>query len=194
MPRHPPPLAPPADGGAESQQAVALIDRRPPPDPGGPVPVLLTPYLSFRAEAREAMEFYHSIFGGELTLSTFGDFDASENPVEAEKIMHGHLVAGDLNLMGADTPNEMPFEAGTNFAVSLSGGPEDEPRLREYWDRLLEDGDVTVELETSPWGDVFGMLVDRYGIQWMVSIGQSPAPAATTREDEDDDSEGPVEA
>jgi PhnB protein len=143
------------------------------------MPVLLTPYLSFRAEAREAMEFYQSVFGGELTLSTFGDFDASENPVEADKIMHGHLVAGDLNLMGADTPNEMPFEAGTNFAVSLSGGPEDEARLREYWERLLEDGDVTVDLETSPWGDTFGMLVDRYGIQWMVSIGRPTAAAAT---------------
>jgi PhnB protein len=158
------------------------------------MPVLLTPYLSFRAEAREAMEFYHSIFGGELALSTFADYDASENPVEADKIMHGHLAAGDLNLMGADTPNEMPFEAGTNFAVSLSGAPEDEPRLREYWDRLLEDGDVTVELDTSPWGDMFGMLVDRYGIQWMVSIGRPTTPSATSRADGDDAPEGPADA
>ena len=145
--------------------------------------VLLTPYLSFRAEAREAMEFYHSIFGGELTLGTFGDFHAAENPVEADKIMHGHLVSGDLNLMGADTPNEMPFEAGTNFAVSLSGGPEDEERLREYWDRLTEDGEITVDLETSPWGDTFGMLVDRYGVQWMVDIGRPTAPSSTARAD-----------
>lgn len=158
------------------------------------MPVLLTPYLSFRAEAREAMEFYHSVFGGELTLSTFGDFNASENPVEADKIMHGHLVAGELNLMGADTPNEMPFEAGTNFAVSLSGGPEDEARLREYWERLLEDGDVTVELDTSPWGDTFGMLVDRYGIQWMVSIGRPSAPSATRRDDATGEPEVPVGA
>ena len=147
------------------------------------MPVLLTPYLSFRAEAREAMEFYHSIFGGELTLGTFGDFHAAENPVEADKIMHGHLVSGDLNLMGADTPNEMPFEAGTNFAVSLSGNAEDEERLREYWDRLVEDGEVTVDLETSPWGDTFGMVVDRYGVQWMVAIGRPNAPAASARLD-----------
>lgn len=147
------------------------------------MPVLLTPYLSFRAEAREAMEFYQSIFGGELTLGTFGDFHAAENPVEADKIMHGHLVSGDLNLMGADTPNEMPFEAGTNFAVSLSGGPEDEERLREYWNRLTEDGEVTVDLEISPWGDTFGMLVDRYGVQWMVDIGRPTAPAPTARDD-----------
>lgn len=158
------------------------------------MPVLLTPYLSFRAEAREAMEFYHSVFGGELTLSTFGDFDANENPAEADKIMHGHLVAGDLNLMGADTPNEMPFEAGTNFAVSLNGGPEDEARLREYWERLLEDGDVTVDLDTSPWGDTFGMLVDRYGIQWMISIGRPSAPTATVRDDANDEPEGAADS
>ena len=151
------------------------------------MPVQLTPYLSFRDEAREAMEFYHSIFGGELTLGTFGDFHASENPVEAEKIMHGHLASGALNLMGADTPNEMPFEAGTNFAVSLSGGTEDEETLRGYWDALADDGEVAIPLEASPWGDVFGMLTDKYGVQWMVDIGQpepgngsieAPAPTA----------------
>ena len=158
------------------------------------MPVLLTPYLSFRAEAREALEFYQSIFGGELALTTFGEFDANENPAESEKIMHGHLVAGDLDLMGADTPNEMPFEAGTNFAVSLSGAPEDESRLREYWDRLLEDGDVTVELETSAWGDTFGMLVDRYGIQWMVSIGPPSAPSATSRGDGSEQPGAPADA
>ena len=139
------------------------------------MPVRLSPYLSFRDEARAAMEFYHSVFGGELTLSTFGDFNASENPVEADKIMHGHLVAGDLDLMGADTPNELPYEAGTNFAVSLTGGAEDEASLRGYWEALAEDGDVTVPLEPSPWGDVFGLLTDRFGVQWMVDIGQ-PAP------------------
>lgn len=141
------------------------------------MPVRLSPYLSFRDEARAAMEFYHSVFGGELTLSTFGDFNASENAVEAEKIMHGQLVAGDLHLMGSDTPNEMPYEAGTNFAVSLTGGPEDEATLRGYWEALADDGDVTLPLEPSPWGDIFGLLTDRFGVQWMVDIGQ-PVPAA----------------
>jgi PhnB protein len=122
------------------------------------------------------MEFYHSVFGGELTLSTFGDFNATENAVEADKIMHGHLVAGDLRLMGADTPNEMPYEAGTNFAVSLTGSHGDEATLRGYWEALAEDGEVTVPLEPSPWGDVFGLLTDRFGVQWMVDIGQ-PVPA-----------------
>lgn len=182
MPGHPPPLAPAPAGTAESHHA-AHAARPAAATQEAPLSVLLTPYLSFRDEAREAMEFYHSIFGGELTLSTFGDFDAAENPVEADKIMHAHLVSGDLNLMGADTPNEMPFEAGTNFAVSLSGGHEDEGRLREYWERLTDDGQVTVDLEPTPWGDAFGLVVDRYGVQWMVAIGRASVPATTATAD-----------
>ncbi|WP_430647365.1 VOC family protein [Agromyces sp. GXS1127] len=139
--------------------------------------VLLNPYLSFRDEAREAMEFYHSVFGGELTLSTFADFGQGDaEGVEGDKIMHGQLRSDRLALMGADTPNEMPFEAGTNFAVSLSGGPEDEEALRGYWEALSDGGDVVLPLEQSPWGDAFGMLKDRFGVQWMVNIGQATPP------------------
>jgi PhnB protein len=138
--------------------------------------VQLNPYLSFRDDARQAMEFYHSVFGGELALSTFADFGQGDQAAEADKIMHGQLTADHLALMGADTPNEMPYEAGTNFAVSLSGGPEDEAALRGYWDGLAEDGEVVLPLEPSPWGDEFGMLRDRFGVQWMVNIGRA-APA-----------------
>jgi PhnB protein len=137
--------------------------------------VQLNPYLSFRDDARQAMEFYHSVFGGELTLSTFADFGQGDQDAEADKIMHGQLTADHLALMGADTPNEMPYEAGTNFAVSLSGGPEDEPALRGYWEGLAEGGRGVLPLEPSPWGDAFGMLRDRFAVQWMVNIG-SAAP------------------
>ncbi|GAA1055866.1 VOC family protein [Agromyces luteolus] len=135
--------------------------------------VTLNPYLSFRDEAREAMEFYRSVLGGELTLSTFADFGQGDEEAEADKIMHGQLTSEHLTLMGADTPNEMPYEVGTNFAVSLSGGPEDEETLRGYWEGLAEGGRVVLPLEPSPWGDAFGMLNDRFGVQWMVNIGQA---------------------
>ncbi|GAA1061911.1 VOC family protein [Agromyces bracchium] len=135
--------------------------------------VTLNPYLSFRDQAREAMEFYQSVLGGGLTLSTFADFGQGDEEAEADKIMHGQLTAGRLTLMGADTPNEMPYEAGTNFAVSLSGGPEDEATLRGYWEGLAEGGRVVLPLEPSPWGDAFGMLNDKFGVQWMVNIGQA---------------------
>ncbi|WP_294563663.1 VOC family protein [uncultured Arthrobacter sp.] len=130
----------------------------------------LNPYLGFRDTAREAMEFYHSVFGGELTLSTFGDFQASEDPAEQDKIMHGMLeTENGLVLMGADTPNSMDYTVGTNYSVSLSG--TDEAELRGYWDKLSDGGTVTLPLERAPWGDSFGMCSDRFGVSWLVNIG-----------------------
>ena len=134
----------------------------------------LNPYLSFRDNAREAMDFYHSVFGGELTRSTFGEYHASEDPAELDKIMHSMLVTdGGLALMAADTPNAMDNTPGTNFSVSLSG--EDEAELRGYWEKLSAGGTVTVPLEKAPWGDSFGMCVDKFGINWMVNIAGSPS-------------------
>jgi PhnB protein len=134
----------------------------------------LNPYLSFRDNAREAMDFYHSVFGGELTRSTFGEYHASEDPAEQDKIMHSMLVTdGGLALMAADTPNAMDNTPGTNFSVSLSG--EDEAELRGYWEKLSAGGTVTVPLEKAPWGDSFGMCVDKFGINWMVNIAGTPS-------------------
>jgi len=134
----------------------------------------LNPYLSFRDNARDAMDFYHSVFGGELTRSTFGEYHASEDPAEQDKIMHSMLVTeGGLALMAADTPNAMDNTPGTNFSVSLSG--EDEAELRGYWEKLSKGGTVTVPLEKAPWGDSFGMCVDKFGINWMVNIAGSPS-------------------
>ena len=134
----------------------------------------LNPYLSFRDNAREAMDFYHSVFGGELTRSTFGEYHASEDPAEQDKIMHSMLVTdGGLALMAADTPNAMDNTPGTNFSVSLSG--EDDAELRGYWEKLSKGGTVTVPLEKAPWGDSFGMCVDKFGINWMVNIAGSPS-------------------
>jgi len=133
--------------------------------------IRLNPYLSFRDNARDAMEHYHSVFGGELTRSTFAEFQASEDPAEQDKIMHSMLLTEDgIALMAADTPNSMEHSPGTNFAVSLSGDATDEQRLRGYWDKLVEGGSVTMPLERAPWGDHFGMCTDKFGISWMVNI------------------------
>jgi len=128
----------------------------------------LNPYLSFRDNAREAMEFYQSVFGGELTVSTFAEFQMSQDPGDQDKIMHSQLEAGDLTLMASDTPAEMEYRSGTNFAVSLSG--DDDAELRGYWEKLSADGQVVVPLEQAPWGDSFGQCIDRYGVGWMVNI------------------------
>lgn len=133
--------------------------------------VRLNPYLGFRDNAREAMEFYRSVFGGELTLNTFAEFQASEDPAEQDKIMHSMLTAPNgLVLMGADTPNSMGYTPGDNYSVSLSGDAEDEQVLRGYWEKLSQGATVTAPLETAPWGDTFGMCTDKFGVSWMVNI------------------------
>jgi PhnB protein len=133
--------------------------------------VVLNPYLNFRDETREAMEFYRGVFGGELRMMTFKEYQASEDPSEDDKIMHAQLEADGVMFMAADTPNSMEYQPGTNFNMSLSG--EDEAVLRDYFEKLQDGGSVIMPLEKAPWGDTFGMLVDRYGVRWLVNVNQS---------------------
>jgi PhnB protein len=133
----------------------------------------LNPYLGFRDNARQAMEFYHSVLGGELTTSTFGEFQASVDPEENDKIMHSMLTSPNgLVLMGADTPNHMEYNPGDNISVSLSG--DDEAELRGYWDKLSDGANITAAFEKAPWGDVFGMLTDKFGVTWLVNVNSNP--------------------
>lgn len=134
----------------------------------------LNPYISFRDNARQAMEFYRTVFGGELSMSTFAEMHASDDPSEQDKIMHSMLASPNgLVLMAADTPGQMSHNPGDNISISLSG--DDEAELRGYWDKLSDGGTVAMPLEHAPWGDQFGMCTDRFGIQWMVNIaGESP--------------------
>ena len=131
----------------------------------------LNPYLSFDGDAREAMEFYKSVFGGSLQLNTFGEYGAAGTP-QAEKIMHAQLeTAGGFTLMASDNPPEVPFDSGSRLAISLSG--DDAGELRGYWDKLSASGSAVMPLEKQMWGDEFGMCVDGFGISWMVNITQS---------------------
>jgi len=133
----------------------------------------LNPYISFAGDARQAMEFYESVFGGTLTLNTFGEFNPPDSP-DADKIMHGMLdTDSGFTLMGADTPPGTEHHPGDNIAVSLSGDDTDE--LRGYWQKLSDGGTVSVPLERQMWGDEFGACVDQFGISWMVNITQ-PQP------------------
>jgi PhnB protein len=128
----------------------------------------LNPYISFRDNAREAMEFYRSVFGGDLALSTFGEFGQADSP-DADKIMHGMLETDrGFTLMGADTPEGMEHSTGSAITISLSGDDADE--LRDYWQKLSGSGTVTMPLEKQMWGDEFGMCTDQFGIGWMVNI------------------------
>lgn len=131
--------------------------------------IRLNPYLHFKDNAREAMEFYKTVFGGKLDMSTFKDAHMSDDPVEGEKIMHAMLEGENgIVFMASDTPPHVPYEPGGTITMSLSG--EDESVLRGYWDKLTEGGKISYPLEKAPWGDTFGMFTDKFGIEWMVDI------------------------
>ena len=130
----------------------------------------LNPYLHFDGNAREAVEFYRSVFGGELTANTYGEF-GNPDPAVAGRIMHAQLETPEgYTLMAADLPPGAEYRPGTTMTVSLSG--DTNSPLREYWEKLSEGATVSVPLEKQMWGDEFGQLTDRYGVAWMVNIGQ----------------------
>lgn len=130
---------------------------------------VLNPYLSFAGNAREAMEFYQGVFGGALSLHTFGEFGAPEG-TDPDQIMHGMLEGdGGMNLMGADTPPGMEHKPGNSMAISLSGHDADE--LRGYWEKLSEGATISMALEKQMWGDIYGDLTDRFGTPWAIDIG-----------------------
>jgi len=134
----------------------------------------LNPYLNFRGNAREAMEFYQGVFGGELTISTFAELQASSDPSEDQLVMHSDLaVPGGIRFMAADVPNRMEYQAGTNFSMSLSG--ENDAELRGYFEKLSNGGAVTMPLEKASWGDTFGMCTDKFGTSWLVNISAAQA-------------------
>lgn len=134
---------------------------------------ILNPYLNFRTGAREALEFYHSVLGGELTVSSFADFGMTDVPeAERDLVMHGQLeTPSGFTLMASDVPTHMEWDRGVNsFSVSLSGRSGDDAELRGYWDGLSAEATIVQPLSTSPWGASFGMLVDRFGVSWLVNI------------------------
>ncbi|HWH97577.1 MAG TPA: VOC family protein, partial [Pseudolysinimonas sp.] len=132
----------------------------------------------FRGDAKEALEFYHSVFGGELTVSSFAELGMDDVPeADRDLVMHGQLeTSAGFTLMASDVPNHMDYAAGTNqFSVSLSGPSDDDAQLRDYWQKLGEGATIVEPLATAPWGASFGMLTDRFGVNWMVNISADAA-------------------
>ena len=134
----------------------------------------LNPYLNFRDNTRQAMEFYHTVFGGKLQSATFKDYHASQDSSEDNLIMHSQLEADNgIVFMASDTPNRMEYRPGTNMSMSLSG--DNEAELTGYFEKLSDGGTVTMPLQKAMWGDSFGMCTDKFGVQWLVNISAPKA-------------------
>ncbi len=132
-------------------------------------------YLNFNGNTEEAFNFYKSVLGGEfITLQRFKDTpDADKMPAnELEKIMHVALPIGSNILMGTDVPQTMEqVTSGTNFSISLDAASDEE--ANKLFNGLSAGGKINMPLEKMFWGALFGMLTDKYGIQWMVSYNYS---------------------
>ncbi|WP_426595156.1 VOC family protein [Cellulomonas sp. McL0617] len=138
------------------------------------MPTNLNPYISFRSNAREALAFYSTVLGAEAVTSTFGEGGMSQSPADADLIMHGQITSpSGLVLMAADTPEHMEWTPGGSIAVSISG--DDLAELTGYWEKLSDGATITAPFATAPWGDTFGMLVDKFGVSWLINAS---APAA----------------
>ncbi|MCH8560021.1 MULTISPECIES: VOC family protein [unclassified Nesterenkonia] len=132
----------------------------------------LTPYLQFSGTARHALEFYHSVFGGDLEMMTYAQGMGAEDESK-DLIMHGSLfIERGVHLMAADAPPGMPSVLGT---VSLSNSAPDDAEhttLEKWWEKLSEGAEINEPMAKSPWGDTFGMLTDRFGVPWMVNASR----------------------
>jgi len=120
------------------------------------------------------MEFYKSIFGGKLELNTYKEFGQSQDPSQDDLIMHAMLEADNgITFMAADALPDAEYKLGNNMSMCLSG--DNKLELQDYWDKLSAGATIKLPLEAAVWGDLFGMLTDQYGIDWMVNINSHPS-------------------
>lgn len=129
--------------------------------------ISLEPYIFFNGNAKEAMEFYKSVFGGELNVTTYSDSGMNAEGTSADWLMHASLDGGEVKLMASDTAEA----SSVSKKVSLSLGGTDEARMREIFDALSAGGKIFSALKKETWGDLFGSLTDKYGVEWMMNIG-----------------------
>lgn len=127
--------------------------------------ITVNPYIFFKGNASEAMDFYQSIFGGKLDKVPYGQmgYDAPEG-LEG-KLMHAYL-GGEVVLMASDTVEAS--DVAKKVSISISG--DDETKLTEWFNRLSEDVEVIYPLKKEGWGDMFGSVIDKYGVEWMINI------------------------
>lgn len=133
----------------------------------------INPYLNFDGNAEEAFSFYKSVFGGEnAMLQRFSDMPGNKSISDSEKnkVLHFSLPIGKNSvLMGSDIPGHMNFKLnyGNNFYISVN--TESEEETTKLFNKLGEGGAVHMPLDKTFWGAFFGMVADKFGIQWMIS-------------------------
>ncbi len=130
-------------------------------------------YLTFNGNCREAMTFYKDCLGGELKFMTFGESPMESGPNDKGRIMHANLVHNNAVLMASDTMTNNSVSTGGNFSISVDC--ENEQEIETHFNAMALGGKVTMPLQDTFWGARFGMLTDKFGIQWMFNYDKPGA-------------------
>ncbi|WP_374776198.1 VOC family protein [Streptomyces sp. NBC_01310] len=127
-------------------------------------------HLNFRGDARAALTFYESVFGGDVVVVTYKDAGNVSDPSEADQVMWGQVAADSgFSVMAYDVPSHMPWNRGENaFFVSLRGDTTEE--VTAYWEKLAGGAAVLQPLGPAQWAPLYGMLKDRFGVTWVVDV------------------------
>lgn len=126
------------------------------------------PYLFFKGNAEEAMEFYKGVFGAELNVIPNGGVPGTEG---LSGLMHADLTLGDLRIMASDSPPDFPTTPFGNAEICLNG--DNDAEMTGWFEALSAGGTVEQPLADMPWGDKFGKFSDKFGVQWMFNINSS---------------------
>lgn len=130
----------------------------------------VTTHLNFRGNAREALEFYQTVFGGHLTVVTYEDAHRVQTPSEAKQVMWGQVLADNgFRIMAYDVPSQRPWDQGKDpLFVSVRGETADE--IAAFWGKLSDGATIEEPLETSAWSPLYGRLRDRFGVAWVLDV------------------------
>ncbi len=137
--------------------------------------VSTTTHVNFRGQAREALEFYKSVFGGEISIATYADIHAVEEPAQADHVAFGRVDAPNgFTVMAYDVQPSKGYDPGENpFYITLQGTAGDE--IQALWDALSDSATtVLIPLAPAPFAPLYGMLTDRYGVTWIVGADSAP--------------------
>jgi PhnB protein len=134
-------------------------------------------HLNFRGDARAALEFYHSVFGGDQMLITYKDAHAVQHPAEADQIIWGQVVSSDgFHVMAYDVPSATLWNPGEiPFFVSVRG--DDADQLTNLWNKLSDGGTIKQPFGPSGFSPLYGMVKDTFGITWVVDLQTGYVPA-----------------
>ena len=136
--------------------------------------ISLSPYLNFPGNGREAMTYYHSVFGGDLQLFGFGDYGMTDMPEDG--LMHGALRGDGFVISASDAmPGAEQTWGGTRVYCAFFG--DDLDTMKGWFEALAADGSVGMALEKQIWGDIYGIVKDKYGIEWMFNVSSPEGEA-----------------